>query len=320
MMNKKTFLICLVLLLTISLCGCQLAKEDGLEVENDRLIGVFITPEYLDLFDFDSYMQDNISSIMKKGGNITIEQDEKYQGRIYAELKPMIFDDSESDETPEVLEYVFEELEGIPFFRYEVTQTDFEPYSAISSVDYLNDTHLYIGDETSIEGTIYVMPNKGFHAYYTNPVYQSNDGQVYLTAGTGISLSGDTSERAAFTQTLEEKRTITENGEEVEEKFKVTIKIAVKHPTVSINIVQMDAESNIVLSQEYMPDTMPGELKFSKDTSYVIVESKLASPYEEIIKRELLDLEDDYFTNYILDDNGFYQVSSVRLIWGECTP
>ena len=316
-MNKKYILVSLVLILAISLSSYQLAEDDGLEVQNDHLIGVFITSEYLDLFDFDRYFQDNISSIMKKGGDVTIEHSEKYQGRIYAELKPMVFDDSDPFQSEGVMEYVFEGVEGIPFFHYQVQQTDYEPYTAMSSGNYFSDAHLSIGDETSIEGTIYVLANASHHSYYLNPVYQSNDGQLYLTAGSGISFSGDTSEGAAFTQTLEEKYTTTENGEKTEEKFNVTVKIAVKYPSTSVNVIQMDAESNIVLSQDYKPNAVPDEIELNKDTSYVIFESKVDSPEGEIIKHELFQPEDNYFTNYIATENGYYEVQSVSLLWYE---
>lgn len=318
-MNKKYILVSLVLMLAISLCSCQLAEDDGLEIQthNDRLIGVFITSEPLDLFDFESYMQDNISSIMKKGNDITIEHSEKYQGRIYAELKPMVFEDSEPFQSEGVMEYVFEELEGIPFFHYRVQQIDYEPYTAMSSANYFSDSHLSIGDETSIEGTIYVIPNSTHHAYYLNPVYQSSDGQVYLMTGTGISFSGYMGEGAAYSQTLDEKHTITENGETTEKSFKVSVNIAVKYPPVSVNVIQMDSESNIILSQEYKPDTVPDEIDLNKDTSYVIFESKVDSPDEKIIKRQLFEAKDNYFTNYIPTDNGYYKVQSVSLLWRE---
>jgi hypothetical protein len=318
MINKKAFIIFLVLISAISLYSCQLARDDGLEVQNDRLIGVFITPEHLDLFDFDSYFQENISSIMKKGGNITAEHNEKYAGRIYAELKPIVYY-SESDEPIESLEYVFNELEGIPFFHYEVKQADYEPYTAMSSGHYISEAHLSIGDETSIEGTIYVIPDNTYQAYYINPVYQSSDGQVYLTAGSGISFSGNTGEGAAFTQSLEEKYTLTEKGEKTEEKFKATIKIAVKYPTSNIKVLQMDTENNIVLSQEYKPETLPNELEINRSTSYVIVESKVNSPDGEITKRELFESNDNYFTNYITTDNGYFKVHSVSLLWDSNT-
>ena len=58
-------LFCLLLLLMLTFTGCQLAQEDGAEdmaanmVANmvgtsDRLAGVLITTDYLDLFDFEA--------------------------------------------------------------------------------------------------------------------------------------------------------------------------------------------------------------------------------------------------------------------------
>ena len=56
-MNKKTVAISLVFAILVSLCGCQLAQpESGNHTEADRLVGVFITTEYLDLNDADAYL------------------------------------------------------------------------------------------------------------------------------------------------------------------------------------------------------------------------------------------------------------------------
>ena len=60
----KTKIMVLLLLLTL-MCGCQLAKEDlsSENMQRDRLIGVFITLEHLDLFDDERYLEDNLNSI-----------------------------------------------------------------------------------------------------------------------------------------------------------------------------------------------------------------------------------------------------------------
>ena len=57
-MRKRIFILILVLALVFS--GCQLAKpEADTRKEKDMLVGVFITEEYLDLFDWDSYFQNH---------------------------------------------------------------------------------------------------------------------------------------------------------------------------------------------------------------------------------------------------------------------
>ena len=59
--------ICLATILLIILSGCRLAREDaGENASEERLIGVFLTTESLDLFDFDSYLKDNISDFSEE--------------------------------------------------------------------------------------------------------------------------------------------------------------------------------------------------------------------------------------------------------------
>ena len=316
LLNKRFLFLLAAILLTIGLFGCQLAKEDGLEVQSDKLIGIFITTEHLDLFDYDSYFQDNISSIMKNKSNVEMEYSEKYAGRIYAELKTMTYGDEEEGEASEVLEYVFEELEGIPFYNATVTHPDYEPYSITTSGNYVSDAHMVVGDDSSIEGTIYVIPQID-NIYYINPVYQSSNGQVFLTAGSGIHLSGAQSEGVAVTQTLEEKHTLTENGERTEKKFKVTVKIAIKPSPISVNLAQMDAENRMVSSQEYKPDAVPENIAPTKETAYIIVEVRHNSSSGVVTQRELLDADNAYFTNYFPTDEGFLQVQSTTLLWDE---
>ena len=89
-MKRNIIIIACVMLLAflLGLAGLSLAQSGTADVlGKDRLIGVFITTEYLDLFDMESYFNDNIGK-MTTGGDITIDGDSpKYQGRLYATLK-----------------------------------------------------------------------------------------------------------------------------------------------------------------------------------------------------------------------------------------
>ena len=91
-MRKKWFGSILVLSMILLFSGCSLAKEDaGKEVldsekiSQDRLIGVVVTEEHLDLFDFESFLNDNINQIIK-GKDVDGSMDKKYQQAIYATI------------------------------------------------------------------------------------------------------------------------------------------------------------------------------------------------------------------------------------------
>jgi hypothetical protein len=121
--NTKIVAICLAALLLSMLPGCQLAREDaGTNASEDRLIGVFLTTEYLDLFDFEGYLNDNIGSL--SGGDIKLDgTTEEYQGKLYAELSPRTLTNTETGEEVVTKEYVFPGFEGITYFSARVPAT-----------------------------------------------------------------------------------------------------------------------------------------------------------------------------------------------------
>ena len=67
MKNRWKFIIIFSIICSL-LTGCSLAVEDA---ENgkagDKLVGVLITKEHIDLFDFDTYMNEHVSVIANEG-------------------------------------------------------------------------------------------------------------------------------------------------------------------------------------------------------------------------------------------------------------
>ena len=89
MMNlKRTTNLFLIIFLVLLLTGCQLAKEkEGTVEEKDRLMGVFITTEYLDLFDGEVFINDHRDDMLD--GDVLI-QDEG--ARWAADLRPSSYE------------------------------------------------------------------------------------------------------------------------------------------------------------------------------------------------------------------------------------
>lgn len=79
----KKLSIALILALALVLSGCSMLREDGAPAQEDRLVGIYITPEYVDTFDFSSYAEDNASSLIN-GGEISSEDAAEYSQRVYA--------------------------------------------------------------------------------------------------------------------------------------------------------------------------------------------------------------------------------------------
>lgn len=141
MMNKRFFAIALTLFTVISLACCRLAIEDmGEDAGVERLMGVFITTEYLDLFDHEGYLNDNLKNA--SGGEIIMDGSTgKYEGRMYAEKKKRALKSEETGEETIASEYVFDAAEGLSFFVYEE-----EGSLSSSSAETVSDGNISIHD------------------------------------------------------------------------------------------------------------------------------------------------------------------------------
>lgn len=303
------------------LAGCQLAREDtGANPREDRLIGVFLTAEYLDLFDVEGYLNDNISSF--SGGEIQIDGNtEKYQGRLYAALETRVVTNEETGETAEMEEYVFPDVDGIAYFSARVPATaERESFISSGSDEAISDSRVSLnyGDEansTTLEGTVYVSPGSG-HTYYFNPVYQSPDGRVYATNGSGIFVDGIQSEGAACSQTLNAGYTTTENGKTVTDSISVKISISTMYPPEKIMTLQMDANSAVVSRSEYKPGEMPETVTPEEDTEYFIVETyKTDGDGKALISRKLYGRDIEYLEDFICREDGVFVKQQRQIIW-----
>lgn len=315
-MYKRLISMLYAVIMLLLLCSCQLAREDGDAGQAaDRLIGVYITKEYLDLFDMEGYLDDNISSIMKSNGHtIQIEDDAPYQQRIFAKLESETHIDEETGEKYETKMYVFDDLDGISFFAPRITEPDGSNYIAIGGSNVICDAHHTVGTDSSLEGTVYIEPGR-LNTIYVNPVYQGGDGRVYLRSGQGFSFSGIQSEGIFFTQTMEEKHTVTENGEIQEESFKVILNVALKYSPDSVTVVQLDTHSIPISREKYLPAELPGSLAIHPETAYVIVETRSKSPSDDTVSRELFEAGDEYFTGFHIREDGFFEPVPVSLLW-----
>lgn len=309
-MSKRIIIICCAIIIIFSLTGCQLAREDGLVAQTDSLAGVFITTEYLDLFDFQRYMQEQKPSFIE--GDVFIDNND-YNGRIYAELKSKTYTDEETGQESEYREYEFKNLEGVPFFLFEVTEPNGTTYSSMSSGDSVCDAHVTIGDSSMIEGIIYLNPDK-LRSIYINPVYRTADNRIYVKSGQGM-FFGEWTEGSTYTQSIEEKHTITENGQEIEKSFKATITVAVKNMPTDISIIQMGPEHKLVKETSHDVATLPESIKINPDVEYVILETCSVTDQGEIVQREILDSDNEYYSAYRDRGDGIYKVVSVKLIW-----
>ncbi|HHY81301.1 MAG TPA: hypothetical protein GX505_01310 [Clostridiales bacterium] len=320
--SMRVIIICLIVLLLSVMTGCQLAKVDGAENYNneDRLIGVFITTEYLDLFDFEGYINDNIGSL--KGNEVMIGSNAaQYQGRLYAELRQKTVTNEETGEEIVTEEYIFPNYQGIFYYSARVPGNgEHEGYITTGSDEEISDGHVSInssdqGESISMEGTVYVTHGTE-KTYFFNPVYQSRDNRVYAVTGSGYFFSDAQAEGTSFSQTMESTYTTTKNGEKIIDSISVKISFNFMHPPEKIAVLQMSADGFPVLRKEYSPGEMPKSIDPEKDTDYFIVETiKAGSNDEKIISRKLYGRDSDSIEAFYCREDGICIKQWVQINW-----
>lgn len=321
MKNKKILKGILCILLISCLCGCSLAIPDaGAEGGSDRMIGVFITREFLDLFDMEQYLNDHISGF-RNGQEAQFSYDAKYEGKLYASI------DKSKGDAPNDWEISFGNLDGISMFTPFWTPENEEPYWGSVCTEGVCDLNInyYESDDSeehSISGTVYMLPGKTDEsmAFYANPVYQTADGSIYVTGGNGVSASGESGEGMELSSTLEGETAVTENGRTKAEKSSVSVRYAVMYKPVRITICQMDQEHRIIKEDAFKPEEVPEQLHVEKGTEYVLVEmEKEGTAGEKTVSREVYNCnsdEDVWITTYRARDDGIVVKQETRVRWG----
>ena len=155
-MKKLSILLCLCLALALG--GCSLLREEAAPGE-DRLVGVYVTPEYIDTFDFEAYFGDNASKLIG-GGEISAEDAAKYSQRVYA------VNDGGAGEEPEF------PMWGVPLFSARYGEGE-DSYVSAASGPCLDKVAFGVKytDELAIctlSGAVYCAAG-GYVAAYCNP-------------------------------------------------------------------------------------------------------------------------------------------------------
>lgn len=294
---KLRRLLCLMLSLML-LSGCQLAREDGGVQQQDRLIGVFLTWEYLDLFDHDAFMQDHIDDIVR--GKQVHSDGSQYQGRLYATRL-------------ENGDFVFEGVEGMNFF-IPTWADEYGSYTGLCADPGISEGHQSIhvkdeGESLSIKGTIYVVPSGEDRCLYTNPVYQTANGDVYAMQGTGFGGNVD-----EFAFKTEETTTSTDTeGNILTNSFTLDLTVKEMMAPEAIWILQMDEDHQVIASAEYAPGEYPDDLILATDCAYILVENQ----GETETTRTLYQKQDAGITCYAAREDGVMVGTYVPIVWPE---
>ena len=310
-MSKRIGFGILSMMLILGLNGCTLAKENaGLEqveiegVSEDRLIGFVLTEEHLDLFDIEAFLEENAHKLT--GGEENVVGTSSYEKRIYASIE------KNDSKLPEEWDFLFEGVEGISFFTPTLEQENGEEFIMTVAGDEIFDAHVehHASDEKEeikLTGTLLKQMEAGKEmTYYANPVWQTEEGEIYLTTGLGFGTAGNITEGADITHTQEATHTRTENGKTVADISTISITLELAKKPTKIMLYQMNAAHEILKQEEFLPGEVPEEITAEKGTAYFLVETeKVGTNGATEIDRELFEPEEDskviFDTVYVLE-------------------
>ena len=328
-MKNKIGIIILACVLVVSFVlgvtgAVTFAKDESTDnadgASKDRLIGVFITTEYLDLFDFESYFQDNADKVLS-GGEISSSDSSPYEGKLYAILVDDPYTNPETGETITTKEFVFDGIEGIAFFSARYTDESGMQYWGTGGDDATSDAHTGLhstdgGDSIDMKGTIYVSTSKGSNVFYYNPVYQTATGEVYLMSGQGMSHGGELSTGMSSSHALKEEQTITIDGKNETISSNIEVSTCFMDTPLSTTILQYDEDGNIVAKENYAAGNLPFKITTSSDTEYIIVETHMKSiDGKETVARELFQQDDKSLYAFSCREDGICIKQYCSIAW-----
>ena len=321
-MNRKlTIVVCAVMMLSM-LTGCQLALENAGEntPAQDKLAGVFVTTEYIDLFDFESYIEDNLningSFGNYSGDDIVVEGDTKnYEGRLYATLKEI---EPAQGDTPAYEQYDFEGAEGYSLLYITVPRAgERDSHNFTMSDPAVSNPSIAVnssneGETTTIEGTIRFIPTDEETIFHFNPVYQSPDGSVYLTASRMSMVAGPFGSSSILSDTY----TVTENEKSYTKDITIKVNLEFMFAPENIVILQMGSDSQVLSREEYTPGKLPENFEPLENTEYLIVETH-GRDYEgeQTITREVFGKDEESFATYFANTDKVCTSQSTNIVW-----
>ena len=251
-----------ILISLLGLCGCTLAKEEGLVKEPDKLIGGFVTR---------------------------------------APLKEKIFATAEwikpVNGSKHPIVEGFQGVEGQFFYMVE----DAEDYSVYCFGD-VPQKHANIrkdedGQYIEITATLYYMPRvkEVINEFYLNPIYQTADEQIYAVPGHSVSTGGGmSSEGTKLSLSCSDEQTRTLSDKRIINRVDIDVELEAVYEPLEMYLYQMSEEHEIVKEEKFVPEESFIEYRVEPETDYVhIVTEKLLPNGKTVTIRELIDWEGD---------------------------
>lgn len=303
-MSKRSIL--WVLVLALALSGCQLAKPEAQEeAEKDMLVGVFMTQEYLDLFDFDAYFQDHAGDLLTDGA-VSADHLTRYGSRIWGER--IRGSDGHSS-------YHFGDLEGHILASFRILPEN-DPWQAYWSSEVsgalcdvsLGHHSIDNGARLELSAAVWFSDTHPDPGLYFNPIYQTPDGRVYVVSGQGMFFG-----EGSATQTMTEEVTRTEQGVKTGYSTRIHIAMDTVSPARRLVLLQMDEENRVLHRLETTPGEAPRTLTPEAGCAYLLLEEHTAGG----IRRSIFQKEDSGISFFRELSNGLCEKGQITLSWPE---
>ena len=299
----------LISLLSLVLCGCQLASEDPQE---GQLVGVYFTTDVVSIPGQELEV-DNISS----DGSFYLTEGQP-GGRLYAQEC--------TDEEGEIY-YDFPDLDGVAFYQIPIVEEDGQVRSIQEKNQAVQErqlsTSIEDGGETStVKGILYAPTWGKQKCLFANPMYQTKDGKVYLEATPDAFDCASMLSEGAYVSYTWTSTTTVETSEGTKTSGLVfEYGYHGKKPVETVVFTQMTADHRPIDTQEYPAHHTPEKLTVEPETAYLMVESHCINgqgiPYVDRVLLDRNDEKDQTFTTYIQEIEGIFSRRTTTIRWEE---
>lgn len=162
------------------------------------------------------------------------------------------------------------------------------------------------GERCELSGTVYIDARSRV-TVFCNPVYQQEDGSIYLVTGQGMVFNGT----GATGYTLWEESDAY--GDVPAWGMSIELDITPKYPTERVAVLLYGADGSLISSTEYEPGEMPDTIA-AGDAAFAIVEAYTRdSSGETAVERQLLSPGESFTTRTLAEGESFYALHTTIL-------
>ena len=221
------------------------------EEEEGTLIGAFVSEEDIDIGG--DLAVSAAGKFVWKAGRLYMDTDEdwwalKDRGSgIYCTMEPDSRDGEEDAKSPCITNFG---TLGAP-----------QGKTAIDNDNGIRTTDIDLSGEVYACGSRHVI----FKFY---PIYQTDDGRIYLTRGNSMGMSG--ADGASITHTLTSDKTETIGGKSERVKVRVAITVAARPTPTKFTVAHMDENDDLLKLEEFAPDALPESITAADGAAYLI--------------------------------------------------